>query len=166
MSNETLVSLPAGANCPKPASPGRRLEASHAFRVQGHVDRVFGLFDAVSERDWVIDWEPEAIYPEELSRADGTVFSTARDGRTAVWTVLRYSPAQHVAEYLVTEYDYQQRWISVSCSAAPVDSTDVTVRYVTTALTQVGQRELERYGKEFLRGWQEPVQSAVDQMVP
>jgi len=165
MSNRTQRRLPAGLANPKPAGPGHRLEASHAFRVAGHVDRVFGLFDAVRERDWVDDWDPQAIFPAELSRADGTVFSTVRDGRTAVWTVLRYSPAQHVAEYLVTEYDYQQRWISVSCSAASADSTDVMVRYVTTALTPTGQRQLERYGKAFLRGWEVPVQSAANRPV-
>jgi len=125
---------------------------------------VFSLFDPVSERDWVDDWDPTPIFPSELSRAEGTVFTLERDGRTAVWTVLRYSPVQHVAEYLVTEYDYQHRWIYVSCSAETDRTTEVTVRYVTTALSPSGQQDLQRYGKEFLRAWEEPAQAGVQQM--
>jgi len=164
MSHENLARLPAGIRNTEPDSPSRRLEVSHAFRVDGHVDQVFALFDAVSERDWVDDWNPVPIFPEELSRAEGTVFTLERDGRTAVWTVLRYAPGQHCAEYLVTEYDYQHRWIYVSCSPEPDQTTQVTVRYVTTALTPAGQEDIERYGKEFLRAWAEPVQAALNQL--
>lgn len=164
MTNEAAARLQAGIRHAQPSADSRRREASHAFSVSGNVDRVFALFDAVSERDWVDDWDPSAIYPEELGRAEGSVFSTERDGRMSVWTVLRYSPEQHVAEYLVTEYDYQHRWIYVSCSAESEQETHVVVRYVTTALTPTGQRDLERYGKAYLESWQEPVQAAIDQL--
>lgn len=162
MSNETMPRLRVSAANPDPANSQPRHEASHLFRIAGHVDQVFGLFDAVSECDWVDDWDPEAVYPRELSRAEGSVFTTDRDGRMSVWTVLRYSPEQHVAEYLVTEYDYQHRWIHVSCSAAADRATDVCVRYVTTALTQAGQNDIERYGRDYLMSWQQPVQAAID----
>ncbi|MEE8119003.1 MAG: hypothetical protein V3T39_05525 [Gammaproteobacteria bacterium] len=132
--------------------------------MHGHIDQVFGLFDPVSERDWVDDWDPKPVFPAELSRAMGTVFTLQRDGRTAVWTVLRHDPAQHVAEYLVAEFEYLHRWIYVSCSAIADDVTNVTVRYVTTALADEGQRDLHRYGKEFLCAWQQPVQEAVNNL--
>ncbi|MFW2405200.1 MAG: hypothetical protein ACN4GT_10565 [Gammaproteobacteria bacterium] len=164
MTNLAMPRRRASAPESPTARPCARHEAAHVFSVAGAVDQVFGLFDAVSERDWVDDWDPEAIYPRELSRAEGSVFTTERDGRLSVWTVLRYAPEQHVAEYLVTEYGYQHRWIYVSCSAAAQAATDVCVRYVTTALTQAGQDDIERYGKDYLRSWQEPVQAAIDRM--
>ncbi len=123
------------------------------------------MFDAISERDWVDHWDPVPVYPSELSRDEGTVFTTEHDGRTAVWTVLRYSPERHVAEYLVIEYDYQHRRIYVSCSAETDEITQVAVRYVTTPLTDAGRRDIGRYGKEFLEGWEEPVQSAINHLV-
>jgi len=147
-----------------PTEPGPRREASHIFSVAGHIDAVFSLFDPISECDWVEGWEPVPIYPEVLSRAEGTVFTLVRDGRTAVWTVLRYSREQHVAEYLVIEYDYQHRWIYVSCSADTDSTTLVTTRYVTTALSPAGQQDIELYGKDFLRGWETPVQTAIDRV--
>lgn len=164
MTNETTARLQAGIRGPQPSAACRRREACHVFSVDGQVDRVFALFDAISERDWVDDWDPISIYPNELSRDEGTVFSTERGGRKAIWTVLRYSPTQHVAEYLVTEYDYQHRWICVSCSAESVRRTQVSVRYVTTALTPEGERDLERYGGQYLESWQAPVQAAIQQL--
>jgi hypothetical protein len=148
----------------KSEETGCRHEASHTFHVQGHIDQVFGLFDPVSERDWVDDWDPEPVFPEELSRATGTVFILQRDGRTAVWTILRHDPAQHVAEYLVAEPEYLHRWIHVSCSATDDSHTSVTVRYVTTALSDEGRQDLRRYGKEFLLAWKDPVQEAINNL--
>jgi hypothetical protein len=164
MSQEHSARLSAGIRNEQSDNSRLRLEASHAFSVEGQVDQVFGLFDPVSERNWVHDWDPMPIVPTELSRAEGTVFTLERDGRTAVWTVLRYSAVQHVAEYLVTEYDYQHRWIYVSCSAETARTTRVMARYVTTALSTTGQQDLERYGREFLRAWEEPVQTALNQL--
>lgn len=165
MASTDSVRLSAGARDATTAAAGRRLEASDTFRVDGNVDAVFGLFDAISERDWVDDWDPMPVYPRELGRNEGTVFTLERDGRTAVWTVLRYSAEQHVAEYLVTEYDYQHRWIYVSCSADGPHATRVQVRYVTTALSAEGQRDLGRYGTDYLRGWRDPVQAELDRRV-
>jgi len=164
MSHESPARLPAGIRNAQSDDTSCRYEASHIFSLDGPVDQVFGLFDPVSERDWVDDWDPTPIFPQDLSRAEGTVFTLERDGRTAVWTILRYSAVQHVAEYLVTEYDYQHRWIYVGCSAATDQTTEVTVRYVTTALSPTGQQELGRYGKEFLEAWKEPAQVGVNQL--
>lgn len=164
MSHRNTARLPAGIRDAASDNGNCRNEVSHIFNLEGPIDQVFRLFDPVSEREWVDDWDPTPIYPAELSRAEGTVFTLARDGRTAVWTVLRYSPVQHVAEYLVTEYDYQHRWIYVSCSAETDQTTQVTVRYVTTALSPDGQQDLARYGKEFLQAWQEPAQAGVRKM--
>ena len=164
MSDQESNRLPAGIHNLKSEETGCRHEASHTFRVQGHIDQVFGLFDPVSERDWVHDWDPQPIFPTELSREAGTVFTLHRDGRTAVWTVLRHDPAQHAAEYLVAESEYLHRWIRVSCSATDGESTSVSVSYVTTALSDEGQQDLRRYGKEFLLAWKGPVQEAINNL--
>jgi hypothetical protein len=170
MTKERGRRLPAGAKSrtgsPTSAGGNRRTEARRTFRVRGHVDAVFGLFDAVSERDWVDDWNPQPVFPPELSREAGTVFTLERDGRNAIWTVLRYEPEDHAAEYLVAEPDYQHRWIRVDCTAVSEDETEVSVRYVTTALSEQGRRDLGRYGDAFLRAWKEPVQAAVDRLTP
>ena len=164
MSDESKNRLPAGILNPNPSEAGLRHEASHTFRVQGQIEQVFGLFDPVSERDWVDDWDPQPVFPEELSRETGTVFTLQRDGRTAVWTVLQHDPAQHVAEYLVAEPEYSHRWIHVSCCATDDALTTVFVRYVTTALSKAGQQDLHRYGKDFLLAWKAPVQEAINNL--
>lgn len=154
--------LPAGIRGAAAPVNGNRLIAEHSFVIRGSVDAVFRLLDPVSERDWVDDWDPIPVYPPELSRDAGTVFTLVRDGRTAVWTTLTHSMAEHVTEFLVTEYDYQQRRIEVRCTAESADTTRVDVRYTTTALSPDGQRDIGRYGETFLKAWQAPLQQAID----
>ena len=164
MSHENSNRLPAGMQNVPATNVGPRHEASHSFSIRGHVDQVFGLLDPVSEREWVDDWDPIPVFPEELSRAAGTVFKLLRDGRTAVWTVLKHSPETHAAEYLITEYKYQQRWIRLRCEAEDDANTRVFVHYVTTALSTDGQADIRRYGEQFLQAWQEPIQAAINRM--
>ena len=52
MSDQESNRLPAGIHNLKSEETGCRHEASHTFRVQGHIDQVFGLFDQLDpERD-------------------------------------------------------------------------------------------------------------------
>ncbi|MCG8435425.1 MAG: hypothetical protein MJA83_15490 [Gammaproteobacteria bacterium] len=164
MSRANSTRLPAGIRNAKSDTTSRRKEVSHSFVIEGPVDQVFGLLDPVSERDWVDDWDPAPVFPEELSRDAGTVFTLERDGRTAVWTVLRHEPTQHVAEYLIAEPEYQHRWIYVSCSGETENTTRVSVRYVVTALSDAGQEDMSRYGAEFLRAWEEPMRVAINKL--
>ncbi len=164
MSHERRNRLPAGVRDVPATDAGLRHEASHSFSIRGNVDQVFGVLDPVSEREWVDDWDPIPVFPEELSRAAGTVFKLVRDGRTAVWTVLKHSLQSHETEFLITEYEYQHRWIRVRCKAEDDDNTLVAVCYVTTALSADGQNDIMRYGEKFLRAWQEPIQAAINQM--
>jgi len=90
---------------------------------------------------------------------------SAHDGRTAVWTTLAHSPAAHETEFLVTEYDYQQRRIEIRCTAESATTTRIDVRYTTTALSPDGLRDIGRYGEAFLECWQAPLQQALDRMV-
>ena len=71
MSRADSDRLPAGIRNADadPSSSSRRRESSHGFTIDGPVDQVFGLFDPVSERDWVDDWDPQPVYPAQLSRA-------------------------------------------------------------------------------------------------
>jgi hypothetical protein len=164
MATEHAARLPAGIRDAQGEHTGNRLEASHVFTIGAPVDAVFGLLDAVSECDWVDDWDPTPIYPAELSRDEGTVFTLTRDGRTSVWTVLRYSPTRHLAEYLIAEPAYQHRWIYIHCGALGDHSTQVSVSYVTTALSQAGQADLHRYGKTFIEDWKAPMEAALKKM--
>ena len=165
MSEENSNRLPAGMRDQKSEETSCRHEASHTFHVQGHIDQVFGLFDPVSERDWVDDWDPEPVFPEELSRATGTVFTLQRDGRTAVWTILRRDPAQHVAEYLVAEPEYLHRWIHLSAAVPRMIVIPVSLCVTSRRRCRMkAGRTLRRYGKEFLLAWKGPVQEAINNL--
>lgn len=137
-----------------------RADARHQFVMPKPVDQVFALFDPIAERDWVPGWDPDPVYPDELSLEDGSVFFLERDGRRETWTVLRHDPENHVADYLVNSPDYQQRWISVECSETP-EGTLVAVRYRVTALSPDGAADLAKFDTDFIREWEAPVAKAL-----
>lgn len=142
------------------ATQNARTEARHQFVVPKPVDQVFALFDPIAERDWVPGWDPDPVYPGELSLEEGSVFFLEREGRRETWTVLRHDPEKRRAEYLVNSPDYQQRWITVDCSETP-EGTKVAVRYRVTALSPDGVADLAKFDTDFIRAWEAPVVQAL-----
>lgn len=133
---------------------------THEFQVDAPTDPVFALFDPIAERDWVPGWEPQAVAPPELSCEPGSVFFLDREHGREIWTVLSHDPRRHVAEYLATTPDFQQRWITVKCSEAD-QSTRVSVSYRLTALSDAGQAALADFTEADLRAWEAPVRAAL-----
>lgn len=164
MSTSPAARLPAGRKGASHTAVDGHQVAEHSFLVRGRVAEVFGLLDPVSERDWVDDWDPTPIFPAELSREAGTVFTLERDGRLAVWTVLEHDPVGHVTAFLVVEHEYQHRWIRVHCEQEDDLNTRVSVSYTTTALSYDGERDLGRYGRDFLDAWPGAIQGALQKL--
>lgn len=134
--------------------------ARHQFVVQAPISRVFALFDPIAEKDWVDGWDPLPVHPAELSLDQGSVFFLERDGRREIWTVLRHDPQRHVAEYLATSPDHQQRWITVRCGKQK-GGTRVDVQYRVTALSQDGIHALETFDASHIQAWEAPVARAL-----
>lgn len=137
-----------------------RAVARHQFVVPKPVDQVFGLFDPIAEKEWAAGWDPEPVYPAELSLEASSVFLLDRGDDKEVWTVLRHDPVAHVAEYLATSHNYQQRWITVKCETV-AEGTRVDVEYRVTALSAEGVRDLGKYNSDYIKAWEEPVAKAL-----
>lgn len=138
----------------------RHAAVRHGFVVNAPIPKVFGLFDPIAEKAWVDGWDPTPVHPAELSLEGGSVFHLDRGGRREVWTVLRHDPNRHVAEYLATSPDYQQRWITVRCTDA-IDGTRVDVEYRITALSEAGERDLATFDASHIQAWEAPVAKAL-----
>lgn len=137
-----------------------RADARHTFHVAAPINKVFALFDPIAEKDWVPGWDPESVYPDELSLEAGSVFFLEREGRKETWTVIRHDPVARQADYLVNSPEYQQRWISVSCEE-DASGTLVNVRYRVTALSEDGAADLVKFNTDFIRAWEAPVAKAL-----
>lgn len=137
-----------------------RKDVAHSFVVPKPVGQVFGLFDPIAEKEWVPGWDPQPVHPAELSLEVASVFHLERGDHKEIWTVLRHDPKMHVAEYLATTPDYQQRWITVECETVE-GGTKVNVRYRVTALSDAGRKDLAEFDASYIRAWEAPVAAAL-----
>jgi Polyketide cyclase / dehydrase and lipid transport len=112
-----------------PAYPRTR---SGSFHLDAPRERVFPLFTARGEREWVPGWDPVV-----LSGADerGSVFTTrSHEGRTTTWIVIEYHPSEGRAGYARLADGSNIGLVDVVCTDSAAGGTDVRVAYTLTPL--------------------------------
>jgi hypothetical protein len=119
------------------------VERTGAFRVNRPLAQAFPLFSPEGERRWVKGWIPQYLHPRDIpSDAAGTVFQTHHNNEETQWLVLRYSPADGVAEYVRITPGSRIGVVTVRATERD-GATDVEVTYRLTSLSQAGTRTLE-----------------------
>ena len=112
-----------------PAYPRTR---SGSFYLDAPRERVFPLFTARGEREWVPGWDPVV-----LSGADerGSAFTTrSHEGRTTTWIVIEYRPSEGRAGYARLADGSNIGLVDVVCTDSAGGGTDVRVAYTLTPL--------------------------------
>ena len=134
------------------------VERTGAFRVNRPLAQAFPLFSPEGERRWVKGWIPKYLHPRDVpSDAAGTVFQTHHNNEDTQWLVLRYSPADGIAEYVRITPGSRIGVVTVRATERD-GATDVEVTYRLTSLSQAGTRTLEAMTAasyaEMLREWE------------
>ena len=81
---------------------------------------------------------PRYLHPRDVpSDAAGTVFRTIHNGEETEWLVLRYSPADGVAEYVRITPGSRMGLVTVRATERG-GGTDVEVTYRMTSLSDAG----------------------------
>jgi hypothetical protein len=105
---------------------------SGSFHLDAPRERVFPLFTARGEREWVPGWDPVV-----LSGADerGSVFQTrSHDGRETNWIVVDYSPSEGRAGYARLAQGSDIGLVDVVCTVDAGGGTNVSVTYTLTPM--------------------------------
>jgi len=134
------------------------VERTGTFRVNRPLAQAFPLFSPEGERRWVEGWFPRYLHPRGVaSDAAGTVFQTHHNNEETQWLVLRYSPADGVAEYVRITPGSRMGVVTVRATERD-GATDVEVTYALTSLSAAGTRTLDAMTEEsyaaMLREWQ------------
>jgi hypothetical protein len=138
-----------------------RFEATHEFPVEARVADVFPLFLPDGESRWEPSWNPMPVVPDVIRAEKNAVFVTDTDENQKVWTIVNFDPDRFTIEYLVLDANFQQRWITVRCRELRPGKSNVSVSYVTTALSNEGLENVRRYDVDFIKRWEGPVREAV-----
>jgi hypothetical protein len=139
----------------------RRRLTGH-LRVALRPDDAFRLFTPRGEQAWAAGWEPRFPAPTADDSAPGTVFETAAHGQTTTWVVVDREEGRHISYARVIP---QVNAGTVSVTLEPGDGgSEVTVTYDLTALSGIGERQLETFAAEYpgyLGSWQDDIEGAL-----
>lgn len=112
-----------------PAYPRTR---SGSFHLDAPRARVFPLFTARGEREWVPGWDPLLLSGGEER---GSVFQThSHDGGETTWIVIDYRPSEGRAGYARLARGSNIGLVDVVCVEAVDGGTEVSVTYTLTPL--------------------------------
>jgi hypothetical protein len=124
-------------------------------------ERVFPLLCPVREAEWVPDWQYHLMYSQTGVAEVGCVFTTPNDNNSkTTWIVTSYEPMRRIAfawfwpEMIATR-------LNIELELLGTDRTSARITYEYTALTDAGERELERYDEAWyaakMKGWESAI---------
>ena len=153
----TLVPLyqmePAKPDIPMPQDPRTQ---SGSFHLSAPRERVFALFTAAGERQWVPGWDPVLLSGAEER---GSAFRTrGHDGVETTWIVIDYSPSEGRVGYARLAQESHIGLVDVLCTECADGGTEVSVRYTLTPLHEAAAARVEEFLGErqyarMLDGW-------------
>jgi hypothetical protein len=136
------------------------VEHTTTFNLSQPIERVFPLFTPEGEKLWAPGWDYVNIMgTTELS--EDYVFLTGRHDHAsthAIWLVKRHSPDEGLIAYYRVEPDDKVGVVTVRCSTASPNSTEVEVTYKYIPVSEKGLKFVEDFSLEsytrFIAEWQ------------
>jgi len=122
-------------------------------------ERVFPLLCPVREADWVPGWQYRMIYSKSGVAELGCVFTTPNeDGSETTWMVTEYKPAEFRIAFAWVNPEVVAAEIRICLEAKGIHETAAHIQYTYTALTESGNREVERFDPAWfankMQGWE------------
>ena len=112
---------------------------SASFTLGSPIQDVFPLFTPDGERRWAKGWNPQAVWPSDLSATNNAVFTTTHpDGSQGVWVITEYKPPTRLSYVRVVPHHHTAT-ISIQCNRSGQDETRVNVTYTFVALGENGE---------------------------
>ncbi|MGH9258908.1 MAG: SRPBCC family protein [Acidimicrobiales bacterium] len=137
------------------------MSRSGTFRLPVAPARAFPCFSPEGERAWAPGWKPEYMDPADGALRPGLVFRTNVGGEPTVWLLLRFDESSFEVEYVRLVPDSRVGLVHVRCAPAGAAETEVTVSYRLTALSEGGNRALERFSAEAFAGMMDEWRTAI-----
>jgi len=125
-------------------------------------EKVFPLLCPVREADWVPGWQYRLIYSQSGVAEAGCVFITPNeDGTETTWVVTEYDPAAFRIAFAWMNPGLVTAQIRISLERS-AENTEADIQYTYTALSVAGNREGERYDKNWFRHKMQSWETAIN----
>lgn len=116
-----------------PVQSAQQVHRRGEFDLDCGADIAFPLFSPEGEREWIKEWNPRPVFPEEIEFRSDTVFRQGEDVEEAVWTIIGVDWRTHRAEYVRAAAASHAAHIVVKVDALAPARCRVAVDYKVTA---------------------------------
>lgn len=106
------------------------------------------MYCPVKEARWCEGWDPIVVYSESGLAEPDCVFVTPDGESEATWFVTVYDPAQGVVEMVKHTPGVTFVKLRISLDPVTVKTTQASISYSYTALSQAGDQVLEAFTEE------------------
>jgi hypothetical protein len=131
------------------------IQLTGGFSVAAPPQQAFHYFTPLGEKQWAPGWDPR------FPTADETVFETHH--RTTTWVVVDWEPGRRI-RYARVAQGLTAGTVEVRLAGQGDGTSEVTVTYGLTALSETGREHLERFAagyEGYLREWERAIAAIV-----
>ena len=143
----------------------RRIVRSATFVLGIPPDEAFVLFEPEGERAWAgAAWNPRYLHPADGRTQQGMVFTTGEGADATLWLLATYDILRHRVDYVRVTPGSRMGTVSVACEPVTSSSSEVTVRYTLTALSEEGNRHLAEFDagyEAYIDSWRVAIEKAL-----
>jgi len=122
---------------------------SFAFDLPAAVEDATPLFGPVREQEWSPAWAPRFLHPAAPTQREGAVFTTTGHAGIRLWVLTAYDPRAGRVAYVVTDPGVLVTEIIISVVPAGERASRATVTYRRSALTEVGNEQVDALTAEW-----------------
>ncbi|MCK4576041.1 hypothetical protein KAU34_06515 [candidate division WOR-3 bacterium] len=122
----------------------KRMTESYVQSIDAETETVFSLLCPVREAEWLAGFNYELIYSESGFVEEGCVFITKHDGlKKTLWIVTKRDSDKKEIEFVFFVFDSIVTKLSIRVNAKNENTSNVSITYMHTALSEGGNRLLE-----------------------
>jgi len=131
------------------AETRRHAETTITFPLPAPPAAALPLFGPVRETEWEPHWNPQFLYPAGGSQQAGAVFTTKHGDTDAVWTLATYDESALRVAYVIVWPGMCLTKLDIELKPAPNHTSEATVTYRQTALSEAGDRFVQNFADHF-----------------
>lgn len=143
----------------------KRIDRSASFLLDMPPAEALSLFTPEGERAWAPGWDPRYLSPPDGRTEEGMAFTTGEGAEATLWLMTRHDVAARQVQYARVTPASRMGTVTVTCADAGPARTEVTVRYVLTALNEAGNEFLgdldEAKYRTFIASWETAIRGCL-----
>ncbi|MDN3579082.1 SRPBCC family protein [Chitinimonas viridis] len=146
-----------------------RIVRTHQITLAAPSQSCHRFFTPAGECLWVAGWQPHYHYPANGQTEAGMVFSTGSDAEYTLWCLVDFDEERLYSRYTRLTPGSRSGIVEVQCHARDDQTTEVTVRYTLTALSDAGLALLNELDEAtfaaMITGWQDAIGSNLPRLL-